>query len=143
MARGDRRLGILTYHPATWNATTLEFDSAAWALGRQPDIVRLWYYSGIRDERMSCSNRRMASEWERAVAYYAASLLDRPLCECNNVSAWVKHWRRDLAIGGEGSEEATSVDPDLLGNPFGTRRGAVFAWQQVGRSRELSTEIAV
>jgi len=143
VVRGDPRLSMVSYHPATWNADTLEFDSDCWSVQREPDILRLWYYAGIRDKSLSCNTRRMSPNWERAVAFYAASLLDRPLCECNNVSAWVKHWRRDLAIGGEGSEERTSVDEDLLGNPFGTRRGAVFAWQQVVRSRELPQEIAI
>ena len=66
---------------------------------------------------------------ELAVAYYAAALLDRPICECNNIKTWVDHWQRDLAIAG--AEEGLSVSADDLDCPFGTRRGAVFAWRRV------------
>ena len=142
MLRGDPRTAIVSYRPATWNQDTLEFDSTEWSVKRQPDLVRLWYYAGIRDKKKSCPIREMKGELERAVAYYAASLLDRPLCECNNVGEFIKYWKRDLALAGEG-EELASLDDELLGNPFGSKRGAVFAWQRASKSRDLVQEIAI
>ncbi|MEK0326309.1 MAG: hypothetical protein QQN63_11465, partial [Nitrosopumilus sp.] len=140
LLRADPKLSQVVYHPATWNATTLEFDTAAWSLGRQPDLLRLWYYSGIRDKSLSCSFNRMPEEWEQIVTYFAAAKLDRPLCECSNVSAWIDHWRKDLSIPGDNNQR---VDFDLLSNPFGTTRGAINAWLRVKRDRALPQEIAV
>jgi len=128
MVRGDPRQSIIPYRPGSWDADTLSFTSEAWSECRQPDIVRLYYYAGWRDKRLSCNTVRMDPDLERIVAYYAAALLDRPICECNNVTAWVDHWQRDMAIPGEEGLRASEADLD---NPFGTRRGAVFAWKRV------------
>ncbi len=140
LARSDPRLSIMAFEPASWNATTLQFDSAAWAVGRQPDLVRLWYYAGLRDRSLSCPTLQMDREWERIVAYYAAALLDRPVCECNNVHAWVEHWRRDLAISGEEGLEISRRDLD---NPFGTRRGMVNAWRRATRDGAAIGSVAL
>ncbi len=140
MAREDPRLSIVSYHPATWNTTDLDFDAVAYAVGRQPDLLRLWYYAGLRDPTRSCSYRNMPQEWERVVAYFAAAKLDRPLCECNNVGAFTEHWRKDLSIRGEEDQFVSDI---TLENPFGTQRGAVHAWQRVLRAREIGTLVAI
>ncbi len=130
MLRSEPRQSVVSYHPATWNADDEDFDAAAWAVNRQPNLARLFYYAGWRDKRQACPTVKMDPEWERTVAYYAAALLDRPICECNNIRAWVDHWQKDLAIRGEEGLQVSSGDLD---NPFGTRRGAVYAWKRVNR----------
>jgi len=132
-ARGDPRNSMVAFQPGEWDAATETFTPFGWQLPRQPDLARLWYYAGLRDMRMACPERGMPAEWERVVAYYAAALLDRPLCECNNVHAWIEHWRRDLAVSGE---EGLSVSRADLDNPFGTKYGAVHAWRRVIGSRD-------
>lgn len=129
MVRNDSRLSMVGYRAATWNATTSAFVAAEWSRQRVPDIVRLWYYAGLRNKELDCPVVTMDPDWERTVAYLAAALLDRPICECNNVQAWVAHWQRDLAIAGE--EEGLSISPADLDSQFGTRRGAVAAWRRV------------
>lgn len=131
MLRDKPRLSIVSLRPGSWNATTLEFDSESWTVGRLPEFARLYYYAGWRDKKLSCPTIRMDPEWERIVAYYAAALLDRPICECNNIKAWVQHWQRDLAI--PGADDALRASDADLDNPFGTRRGAVWAWKRVVR----------
>jgi hypothetical protein len=108
---------------------TSAFVAVEWARQRSPDIVRLWYYAGLRNKDLDCPTVTIDPDWERTVAYFAAALLDRPICECNNVQAWVRHWQRDLAIAGE--EEGLSISPADLDSEFGTRRGAVAAWRRV------------
>lgn len=134
MIREDPKHGMFSYRPGTWNATTLEFDSAAWSVQREPDLVRLWYYAGARDKSLTCPTVEMSEDWKRVVAYYAAALLDRPICDCNNIRAWVENWRRDLAIPGEERLRVSKAD---LENPFGTRRGAVNAWHRVQEAGTL------
>jgi hypothetical protein len=129
MQREDPRIGAVSYRPGAWNADDESFDSAVWALGRQPDLTRLWYRAGLRNRSLACPTRTMDPEWAQIVAYYAASLLDRPVCECNNVHAWIEHWRQDLAANLE--NVSFQVSPEDLNNPFGTRRGAIFAWRRV------------
>lgn len=129
MQREDPRIGAVSYRPGAWNADDASFDSAIWAVGRQPDLARLWYRAGLRNRSLACPTRTMDPEWARIVAYYAAALLDRPVCECNNVHAWIDHWRQDLAPNLE--NVSFQISPEDLNNPFGTRRGAIFAWRRV------------
>ena len=125
----EKRLGWVGYRPATWNATTAVFDGAEWAVERQPEMARLYYYAGWQDLTQTCPRVQMDPGWERTVAYFAAALLDRPICECNNVHAWLDHWRRDLAIPGK--DEGLRISDADLRCPFGTRRGAVNAWHRL------------
>ncbi len=127
-ARGDIKQSLIGYRPALWNSTTLVFDAAALAVARQPDIVRLWYYAGLREKGLSCPRNVMAGEWARTVAYYAASLLDRQVCACENVHVNVEYWQEDRAIRGT---QGLNTPTKILDNPFGTRRGAIYAWEQV------------
>lgn len=129
MARTDTRLGYLGYRPAAWNSATALFDGADWAEGRAPDIIRLWYYSGWRQKRLICPTVQMDPFWERLVAIYAAALLDRPVCECNNIGAYVEQWRRDLALTIAGGANPKISDHDL-DCPWGTKRGAVYAYNR-------------
>jgi len=133
-ARGDLRQSIVAYRPATWNAATASFDSDLLTVERQPDSVRLWYRAGWRDMSRDCPTVQMDPELERIVAYMAAARLDRPVCECNNVHAWIERWKRDLAVTGEDAESfAVKMSPADLDNPFGTKRGEIFAWRRVNR----------
>lgn len=133
MPRGNPRLGIWAYRPATWNATTLQFDGASLSVARQPDMVRLWYYAGLRDKALACPTRQMPAKWERAVAYFAAALLARPLCDCNNIKAKVDKWQRDRAGYTLGDEDQSmsgyrTSERDLT-CPLGTTVGAIYAWR--------------
>lgn len=127
--RGDRRLSQVAYRPADWDPTALSFSPSSSCCSGQPDIVRLFYYAGLRDQRVLCPTQRMHTSWEQVVAGYATALLDRMVCACENSHSWVEYWQRDLAIAG--AEESLRVPDSMLDNPFGTRRGAVFAWRRV------------
>ena len=129
-ARGELRRGIVSYAPATWDAAEEDFVAAALAVSRQPDVVRLWYRSGFRDRRKGCPTLQMADQWARTVAYFAASKIDRPICECGAVQ--VDKWTQDLAYEG-GAEQLSrfQITERMLNNPFGTSAGALYAWKQV------------
>lgn len=128
--RTEPRQSVLAFHPADWDAEEEEFTSAGWGVGREPDLARLYYYSGWQDKRLRYNNR-MDPNWERAVAYMAAALLDRPPCDCAK-GDWIK-WRQDLTIvAGDEDGLPRFRDPQgNLDNPFGTRRGEVYAWRKV------------
>ncbi len=127
-ARGDIKQSLVGYRPGVWNATTLVFDTASLSVARQPDIVRLWYYSGLREKTLACSINVISGEWARTVAYYAAALLDRQVCACENVQANMEYWQDDRAVRGT---QGLNIPTRDLGNPFGTRRGAIYAWKRV------------
>ena len=131
---------MVVYHPAEWDSDNNEFDALSWAMTRQPDIVRLYYYSGWRNKKQRYTSR-MDPEWERTVAYMAAAALERPLCDCSSGEAQWKRWRTDLALAINDDVRRTfyghSSDID---NPFGSRLGEVQAWRKV---KELAVGKAV
>lgn len=131
----DYRLGLVTYAPASWDADAAAFSEQALAVARDPDRVRAWYLSGFRDQSLACWSTTMDPELEHAVTYLAASLLDRPVCTCKNVSAYVGDLQIDVARSDSGGA-SYQVTPAQLECPFGTRKGALMAWgicQQEGR----------
>lgn len=135
LGRGDPRQSIMSFQPATWNADTFSFDWGEWAIRRQADIVRLNYYGGFQNKRLKY-DKRMDPQWERAVAYMAMCLLERPPCTCA-LGSW-NRWRSDLLLA-RGSEDGIAIFQPLssrstlsnpLDNPFGTRRGELYAWSK-------------
>lgn len=129
------RTGLITASPANWNSTTQGYEGATLSMGGAPDRVRLWYRAGYRDQTQKRPIHDMKPQWARAVAYMATALLARPLCACQNVTAQVEHWMDDLAKSE--SDQSTSqnyrLDTRVLANPFGTTRGALYAWRMFQR----------
>jgi hypothetical protein len=121
----DNRLGNLAYRPATWNATTESFDSAAWSVGRDPDKMQLSYLAGWQFPGSSTPMTQMDPFWELTVAYYAAALLDRNICECTNIVNFVEAWRQDLTRSDD--QGSFQITEKVLANPFGQTRGALYA----------------
>jgi hypothetical protein len=125
----DPRRGIVTYRPATWNATTGVFDSAIIAEYRQPERVSINYLSGYQSPKVARPMVDMDPLFERMITYYSVTLLDRVLCNCNNIESFIQRWREDRALIAEtGSYKMTERD---LACPWGTKEGALWAWKQV------------
>lgn len=131
----DYRLGLVHYQPATWDAAAGGFVTAGYAAPRQPDRLRLWYRAGYQDMAQDCPALQMEGTWERAVAYLSLTLLDRNLCGCSNLESLAEHYREDLALASSTPAESrsyrvsgTAARASILDNPFGTTRGAVYAW---------------
>lgn len=134
LLRGDPRLSLVVAHPATWDSDALAFNTAALAVGRQPDIVRLWYYAGWQDKSADCPVTELDDDWARTVAYLAASKLDREICACSQKS--IGHWRTDLAFSSGVTEMSShGITQSDLDNPLGTTRGAVMAWKRIKGER--------
>ena len=127
----DFRTGSFHFRPATWNATTEQFDSASFAVGRNPDNARLWYYAGFRDMSKIAPNLEMEGQLERAITYLSLTLMRRAVCGCNNIETLFKQMNLDLALNSSTAAASQSFqlsDRTLL-NPWGTKQGAMLAWQ--------------
>lgn len=139
--RSTPRMGILGWTPATWNATNRNYDYTNVAVERQPDIVRMNYYAGLMPPE-GCPST-MDPLWGRAVSYLAVTLLDRPPCSCS--AEKFEHWMEDFAAvrGGEQGKTFQFGNRRILDNPFGTSRGAVYAWRRVVAPDAARTRAAV
>jgi hypothetical protein len=130
----DNEKGIVIPVPATYDADTGQWDQVAFTECRDPDQVRLYYYAGDYSNRwlsgLTCDP--LDPYWAQPIAWMATARLERPFCSCGNVVALSRHLQQDLAFSGEFSHQ---MDLTTLGNPFGTRRGEVLAWNKVARIR--------
>jgi len=126
----DPRMGFVVPVAATWDADTEAFVSQEFSACREPDQIRLWYYSGYQDQRLSRPKAELSPYWETAVAYYAASKFERPVCGCSNVNQFVEKWRRDAAYT-SASEGGITMTAEQASNRLRTSVGALYAWRRV------------
>ena len=131
----DPRLGFAVPAPASWNSTNEDFDTSEWTTCREPDQVRFWYYSGYQDKQLDRYNVTMSPYWKYAVAFFAASKLDRAVCGCSNVANFIDKWRFDVMTStyGNGVGVSVNITPEQLTNRLGTTRGALYAWKRINQ----------
>lgn len=120
-------LGIVGLGAGVYNSTSGVWTSANWAACYAPDRVVVRYYAGYPLD----SDGQMASQWRTIVARMAAAELPKPRCDDGNGNRNLFHWQFDLARAKGQLEEQYQISPADLENPFGTRRGQVYAWKQV------------
>jgi len=128
----DAEAGIVVPVPASYDDDDAQWDMACFTDCRDPDQVKIWYYAGEIDERYmnSLAWDPLPQYWAEAIAWLATARLERDFCSCANVTALAADLRKDMAyVPPDGG--AYAITPDLLSNPFGTRRGEVKAWQRV------------
>jgi len=139
----DPMNGMVVASPATYNDSSGSWESSCFAVCREPDFVKLWYYSGDIDGRYlnSKSYDPLSPYWAETIAWLATARLDRPFCNCDRVQDMVAHLQADMAqLGGPFSYNATL---EQLNCPWGTRRGAVMAWQRVSKLASRRARVAV
>ena len=131
----DPRLSIVTYSPAVWDTVTKQFDFQSLSIGRQPDQLRTWYYSGYKWQQSNCPNKEMDPFWAQTISYFAASMLERNPCDCNG--EFFEQFREDMAfVNGADQLNRYEIRRAELTNPFGSRRGALMAWIRV-KNRQI------
>lgn len=126
----DQRMGFIVPAPGSWNSSSQQFDGAEWSVCRDPDQLRAWYYSGYIDQSLPRPYAEMSPYWKYAVAFYAASLLDRPVCGCSNIKEFIDRWRMDAMFNAD-KNLSINVPIDLLSNRLGTTAGAIYAYKRV------------
>jgi hypothetical protein len=123
----DGNLGYVVPTPATYDSG---WASDTLSIGRSPDKVFLWYYSGNvgEDYRMNLSNDPLDYWLAQAIAWMATSRLDREVCHCNSDHFdWLQ---QDMAFVSPAGNFLTIAEP-IQQAPFGTRRGEWLAYQKV------------
>lgn len=137
----DALLGIGVPQPANFDAATGQWNQVAYACGRDPDMVRAYYLCGHLGDRYLAGQTLDPLEWEwaKAIAYLATARLERPFCNCANLTTLAKQLREDLAAAQPGHVLPFS----LLECRFGTRRGEIEAYRKVWQEREKVPSVAL
>lgn len=124
----NAQMGFLVPNPAEWDADDEAFTEKSFAEDWEPDKVRINYRAGYPIG----SDGEMDDSWARAVAYYAAAILGRESCDCAYFGRFLRRWQEDLTLNT--SSQSRLVAQHKIDNPFGTERGAIFAWEKVKKS---------
>lgn len=124
----DHRLSQVYSAPGTWNAVTGTWECTNWCACGYPRGMNISYLSGLAT---------LSDMWARAITYYALALLDRPLCSCSGLTAYVAHWADDLASQEDTGTTSKSYNlaQGLLSNPLGTTRAGIYVWRLIQRYR--------
>jgi len=135
----DYESSLLAWTPADYAAG--EWTPASMVIARAPDMLNLWYRSGIGQEAYvdgdGYTELNMANQYMRAVVLLATSRLDRPICGC--LADVFAQKQADLAFSGGATELAKyNITKDDLANPFGTKRGAIEAWRIIAKFQTVS-----
>lgn len=129
----DPRLGLIVPSPGSWNASDGSFDAQNYSMCREPDQVKLWYYSGYRNLEEERPYAELSPYWKYAIAFFAASKLDKGTCGCNNVATFIDKWRLDAAFSSMNTGGFT-VPVEIAANKLGTSMGALFAYRQINNN---------
>lgn len=129
----DYEEGHIVPYPATYD-TSWTLD--AWTENIEADKVKLWYYCGERDDAYlsSLTTDPLSDFWAKTIAWLAVARLNTPFCSCGGAKAIAEDLRIDLALQTSGVSYA--AQDEILGNPFGTRKGEVLAWKRCSRFAE-------
>jgi hypothetical protein len=130
----DSRLPLVGLHAGTWDTVGLRWVPACPAWWRPSDGVKLNYYAGLRYQP---SPRDMNPQLAKAISVLALCLMDRTWDCCEFMRNVSESWRTDLSLrsGSMGGSTSYAVTRESLDNPFGSTRGAVFAWRVVQQYR--------
>ena len=135
----DVKTSLITPAPSTYDSDTSAHVMQTYAVGRDPDMVKMWYRAGDIDEYYLRNDGTgldpLSDFWAIVIARFAVARLERPFCSCANVTSLAQKWQTDLAFSG--TDTAYSVDFKMLANPFGTKLGEVFAWNAVSKLGEI------
>lgn len=131
----DERLGFVVPAPGTYVSSSGAFTPQDWSVCREPDQIRLWYLSGHIDQKLERPYAELSESWKTAIAYFAASKFERPICGCSNVNQFIEKWRRNAAFSSEEMGGFT-VTAEIAANRLGTSMGALNAWRRINQNGE-------
>jgi len=125
----DSDNGLVVPAEATYNATTGIWCETGPSACREPDRVKLRVLSGVPLKGCQVDDRMRL-----VVARMAMADMAKPICACESANRELHTWQFDVSrTGGANDEQFGAVSEKDLGNPFGTRRGHIFAWREVER----------
>lgn len=129
----DHDNSLVVLQPAAYSRGT--WTPSAFSDCRQPDKVKIWYQSGLENERYKRGKTcdPLPDDFAYMIAMMATARLERPACSCGNLTALFVKMQEDMAMSGERS---FMLSEELMNCPFGTRRGEIEAYRKVSRLKE-------
>jgi hypothetical protein len=123
----DSYNGIVVPAEATYNATTGAWSHSCHCLNGcgEPDRVLVRYLAGVGLDAHGWMQKSMRT----LVSRLAAAEMTRRICACDQANREWSNWQFDVSR--VNAPEVYQINLDILSNPLGTRRGHIYAWQQI------------
>lgn len=139
----DKEHGYLLPAPATYDSDNAIWDRTTCSECPEPEMVRLWYYAGYRDDAYKSGRifDPLSDFWAQTIAWVATARLGRPLCECNNIHAFAESLREDVTISTRDSSRFIARED--LSCPLGTRYGEIMAWRRMKNTVKKHFSVAI
>jgi len=129
----DAELGIVDVGKSVYDQQNGTWTGVDWRYERPPDRVEIRYFAGVPLQ----DNGKLEARMGRLTAILAAAELSGRICACDTANRELYRWQFDLAHTGASQEQFQAVSPDDLTNPWGTRRGQVYAYRELLNARIL------
>lgn len=119
--------GLVTPAEAVYNATSGTWVHPGGCLQScgEPDKVKIRYLAGLDLDQ----NGWMQKSMRTLVSRLAAAEMTRRICACDQANREWSNWQFDVSR--INAPEVYQITLDVLSNPLGTRRGHIYAWQQI------------
>lgn len=123
----DSDAGIVIPAEAVYNAVTGVWSHPCDCTSTcgEPDKVLVRYLAGVDLDPHGWMQKNMRT----IVSRLASAEMTRRICACDQANREFSNWQFDLARST--GAETYQVGQTVLENPLGTRRGHVYAWQQI------------
>jgi hypothetical protein len=123
----DAYNGIVVPAEAVYDSTAGTWSHPCTCLNTcgEPDRVLVRYLAGVGLDQHGW----MQKNFRTLVSRLSAAEMTRRICACDNANREWSNWQLDISRA-EGPE-TYQANIDVLDNPIGTRRGQVFAWNQI------------
>lgn len=123
----DSDIGIVIPAEAVYDASTglWSHPSACITACSEPDRVLIRYLAGKQLD----ANGHMYKPMRTLVSRLACAEMTRRICACDSANREWSNWQFDVSR--INAPEVYQMNIDVLNNPLGTRRGHIYAWQQI------------
>lgn len=124
----DSENGLVVPAEALYDPTSGLWSETGPSACREPDRVKLRVLSGV-----PLKSGQVDDRMRLLVARMAMADMAKPICACESANRELHTWQFDVSRAAGANDEQFAVSEKDLRNPFGTRRGHIFAWREVER----------
>lgn len=130
----DKENGHVGYYRATYDSATGLWTNQSFTKGKEPDKLTLNYRAGMKNRNQTMPKIQLDPMWERAIVFYAATMLDKELMATGNFQTIFDYQNTDLrAVEGK---RGFMIAGEELANPLGTKRAAIALWKMIRKWRD-------
>jgi hypothetical protein len=128
----NRRAGEVYVGEATVNEDG-DWVGRNWSGCKQPDKVILRYRAGARPSEVDEIVPR-SGNWQDILFRLSIAEMEGCFCTDHRANQILAEWQVDMAVSVP-KQQSIAISQEQMNSPLGTRRGAIYAWNQIKHLR--------